>query len=152
MNELTKLLALTSKAERGYTRVLNRHFLQAGFDLRREQYELLQVLWEEDGVNQQAIARKLQKDKYNVTKLLNVLQKRGYVRRKMGEDKRENLVFLAGKGIESRAALRAIEEQLHLDLAFTLPSTELKTGAWVLRKLADALEGLNHDKQEIHGK
>jgi DNA-binding MarR family transcriptional regulator len=140
MTELTNLLALTGKVERGYTKTLNRKFLQAGFDLRREQYELLHVLWEEDNVNQQSISKRLHKDKDNVTKLLNALQKHGYVRRKTGDDKRENRVVLTLKGIESRDALTSIEEQLHLDLSFTLPSTEIKAGAWVLGKLAAAME------------
>ena len=89
MTEVSELVALLSKAERGYTKVLNRSFQNAGYDLSREQYELLEVLWERDHVNQQNISKRLQKDKYNVTKLLNTLQKRGYVQRKIDkEDKR----------------------------------------------------------------
>ena len=75
MTEVSELVALLSKAERGYTKVLNRSFQNAGYDLSREQYELLEVLWEQDHVNQQNISKRLQKDKYNVTKLLNTLQK-----------------------------------------------------------------------------
>ncbi|MDR2129965.1 MAG: MarR family transcriptional regulator [Odoribacteraceae bacterium] len=140
MNDLTHLLSFVSQAERGYTKRLNRCFQQAGYDLRREQYELLRLLWEKDNVNQQTIARGLQKDKYNVTKLLNALQKRGYVRREMGEDKRNNLVKLSGKGLASREALQAIEEQLHADLAITLSPADVKSGTWVLTKLAIALD------------
>lgn len=140
MTELTTLLTLLDRAERGYTKILNRQFSRAGFDLRREQYELLQVLWEEDNVNQQTISLRLCKDKYNVTKLLNALQKRGYVRRKTGTDRRNNHVILTDKGNESREALTRIEEQFHADLSLTLPPAEIKAGAWVLKKLADALE------------
>ena len=107
MTEVSELVALLSKAERGYTKVLNRSFQNAGYDLSREQYELLEVLWEQDHVNQQNISKRLQKDKYNVTKLLNTLQKRGYVQRKMDkEDKRSNFVVLTEKGVESRRELR----------------------------------------------
>ena len=79
MDDVRELVSYLSKAERGYTKTLNREFLKAGFDLSREQYELLQVLWAEDHVNQQTISKRLQKDKYNVTKLLNTLTKRGFV-------------------------------------------------------------------------
>ena len=109
MTEVSELVALLSKAERGYTKVLNRSFQNAGYDLSREQYELLEVLWEQDHVNQQNISKRLQKDKYNVTKLLNTLQKRGYVQRKM--------------------------EQVHTDISFTLSPQELKSAIWVLKKL-----------------
>ena len=125
MTEVSELVALLSKAERGYTKVLNRSFQNAGYDLSREQYELLEVLWERDHVNQQNISKRLQKDKYNVTKLLNTLQKRGYVQRKIDkEDKRSNFVVLTEKG-----------EQVHTDISFTLSPQELKSAIWVLNKL-----------------
>lgn len=136
MTELSELVALLSKAERGYTKMLNRSFQNAGYDISREQYELLQVLWAKDNVNQQTISKHLQKDKYNVTKLLNTLQKRGYVQRKMcKEDKRNNFVVLTEKGVDSRHALEQIEEQVHTDMSFTLSSQELKSAIWVLKKL-----------------
>lgn len=136
MTELSELVALLSKAERGYTKMLNRSFQNAGYDISREQYELLQVLWAKDNVNQQTISKHLQKDKYNVTKLLNTLQKRGYVQRKMcKEDKRNNFVVLTEKGVDSRHVLEQIEEQVHTDMSFTLSSQELKSAIWVLKKL-----------------
>lgn len=140
MNDVRELVAYLSKAERGYTKILNRAFLNAGYDISREQYELLQVLWEEDNVNQQAISRKLQKDKYNVTKLLNTLTKRGYVQRKMCvEDKRNNFVVLTEKGTEAKKALTQIEEQIHADLTFTVAPQEIKSCVWVLKKLTDLM-------------
>lgn len=126
MEDVRELVSYLSKAERGYTKILNRAFLKAGYDLSREQYELLQVLWNEDNVNQQTISKRLQKDKYNVTKLLNTLTKRGFVQRKMcQEDKRNNFVVLTDKGIEARKALTGIEEQVHADLTFTIASQEI---------------------------
>lgn len=141
MNEIRELMAYLSKAERGYTKILNRAFLKAGYDVSREQFELLQVLWEEDHVNQQTISKRLQKDKYNVTKLLNSLTKRGYVQRKMcKEDRRNNFVVLTEKGIEVKKALTGIEEQLHVDLTLTIAPQEVKSCVWVLKKLTDRME------------
>ena len=129
------------KAERGYTKTLNRAFQQAGYDLSREQFELLQVLWEGDHINQQAISRKLQKDKYNVTKLLNTLTKRGFVQRTMSqEDRRNNFVILTEKGMQVQKALLQIEEQVHTDLTFTLTPSEIKSCMWVMRKLTDMMK------------
>lgn len=140
MDDIRELVSYLSKAERGYTKILNKTFQQAGYDLSREQYELLQVLWEEDNVNQQTISRKLEKNKYNVTKLLNTLCKRGYVQRKMGkEDRRNNFVVLTEKGMEARKALTQLEEQVHTDLTFTIVPQEVKSCVWVLRKLTDLM-------------
>lgn len=141
MNDVKELVNYLSKAERGYTKTLNKTFQKAGYDLSREQYELLQVLWEEDNVNQQTISGKLEKNKYNVTKLLNTLCKRGYVQRKMGkEDRRNNFVVLTEKGIEARKALTRLEEQVHTDLTFTVAPQEVKSCVWVLRKLTDLMQ------------
>lgn len=141
MNEVRELVTYLSKAERGYTKMLNRAFSGAGYDLSREQFELLQVLWEGDNVNQQTISKKLQKDKYNVTKLLNTLTKRGFVQRKMSqEDKRNNIVVLTEKGQEARKALIQIEEQVHTDLTFTVAPQEIKSCVWALRKLTDLMK------------
>lgn len=140
MEDVRELVSYLSKAERGYTKILNRAFLKAGYDLSREQYELLQVLWNEDNVNQQTISKRLQKDKYNVTKLLNTLTKRGFVQRKMCQvDKRNNFVVLTDKGIEARKALTGIEEQVHADLTFTIASQEIKSCVWVLKKWTDMM-------------
>ncbi len=140
MNEVRELVSCLSKAERGYTKILNREFLKAGYNLSREQYELLQVLWTEDHVNQQTISKRLQKDKYNVTKLLNTLTKRGYVQRKMcQEDKRNNFIVLTEKGIEVKKKLTDIEEQVHVDLTFTISPEEMKSCMWVLKKLTDRM-------------
>lgn len=102
---------------------------------------MLQVLWEGDHINQQAISRKLQKDKYNVTKLLNTLTKRGFVQRTMSqEDRRNNFVILTEKGMQVQKALLQIEEQVHTDLTFTLTPSEIKSCMWVMRKLTDMMK------------
>lgn len=140
MEDVRELVTYLSRADRGYTKLLNRAFIKAGYDLSREQYELLRVLWVEDHVNQQTISLRLQKDKYNVTKLLNTLTKRGFVERKMcQEDKRNNFVVLTDKGVQVQQTLNKIEEQIHLDLTFAIASEEIKSGVWVLKKLTDMM-------------
>lgn len=136
MTDVSELLTLISQVERGYSKLLNRRFLDAGFNLSREQYELLQVLWRQENVNQQHIAKALHKDKYNVTKLLNVLQKRGYVQRKTDkEDKRNNVVALTDLGREARVTLEGVVGQTQTDISFTLSAEELKSVVWSLRKI-----------------
>ena len=140
MEDVRELVTYLSRAEKGYTKLLNRAFIKAGYDLSREQYELLRVLWVEDHVNQQTISLRLQKDKYNVTKLLNTLTKRGFLERKMcQEDKRNNFVVLTDKGVQVQQTLNKIEEQIHLDLTFAIASEEIKSGVWVLKKLTDMM-------------
>lgn len=140
MEDVREFLTYLSRIERGYTKLLNRAFFKAGYDLSREQYELLRVLWVEYHVNQQTISQRLQKDKYNVTKLLNTLTKRGFVQRKVcSEDKRNNFVVLTDKGVQVQQALNDIEKQIHTDLTFFIAPEEIKSGVWVLRKMTDMI-------------
>ena len=41
MNDIREMVAYLSKAERGYTKTLNRTFFKAGYGLSREQCALL---------------------------------------------------------------------------------------------------------------
>lgn len=121
---------------------MNRAFEEGGFEVSREQYELLQVLWREDHVNQQTISKRLEKDKFNVTKLLNTLTKRGYVQRKSCEkDKRVNFVVLTEKGKKAHHAMSDIEEQLHANLALTISPQEIRSCEWVLNKWNQGIKG-----------
>lgn len=136
MTDVKELLTRLTQVDRNYTRLLNRGFQNAGFNLSREQYELLQVLWEKENVNQQFIAKTLHKDKYNITKLLNTLQKRGFIQRKAGkEDKRNNFVVLTDMGRAAEEALSRVEEQVHTDISFTLSAQEVKSMVWMLKKM-----------------
>ncbi|MCC8173341.1 MAG: MarR family transcriptional regulator [Odoribacter sp.] len=140
MNKANELFYLLSKAERSYTAHLNRSFHEAGYPVSQEQYELLRVLWEEDNINQQTISQRLEKNKYNVTKLLNTLCKRGYVERKMGkEDKRNNYVVLTDLGRKVQAFLNDIEERKSTDIMFTLSSEEIKSCIWTLKRMTDLM-------------
>ena len=94
------------------------------------------MLWEKENVNQQFIAKTLHKDKYNITKLLNTLQKRGFIQRKAGkEDKRNNFVVLTDMGRAAEEALSRVEEQVHTDISFTLSAQEVKLMVWMLKKM-----------------
>lgn len=141
MDDVRELVTCLSRGERGYTKLINRIFKEAGYDLSREQYELLQVLWREDHLNQQSISKRLQKDKYSVTKLLNTLARHGYVRRIVSrKDRRSNVVILTEKGKESERTLTEIEEQVHENLVLTIATPEIRSCVWVLKKLANIME------------
>lgn len=78
---------------------LNRSFQQAGIDLTKDQFLVLKLLWEQGPSNQQFISNSLQKEKYNITKLVDGLEKRGYVVRKLNKkDRRLKVIHLTKKG------------------------------------------------------
>lgn len=66
--------------------------------LTKQQWSVLAILWENDGCTQNFIAEKIYKDKPGVTRLVDNLQRAGYVKRKLSEkDRRQRLVHLTPK-------------------------------------------------------
>ncbi|MCL7986851.1 MarR family transcriptional regulator [Sphingobacterium sp. lm-10] len=80
----------------GYvSRLLNQNFKHAGINLTKEQWTVLAVLWEKNGVSQQVIANETGRDKPSTTRLLDNLQKLGYIARISHQsDKRMNIITL----------------------------------------------------------
>ena len=96
-------------------------FMEKGYDLTFEQWTVLNVLHAEPGLIQSEIAGKSYKDKTNITRILDVLTKNGYVVRKSGEkDRRSLCVFLTEAGEkmfkELMPCVLAINEQFLKDI------------------------------------
>ncbi|QJW46025.1 MarR family transcriptional regulator [bacterium BFN5] len=71
------------------------------YDLTTEQWGVLSRLIEEDGYNQRSLADKNLKDQAALTRILDLLEKKGLVRRTRSEqDRREFLIFITDKGRE----------------------------------------------------
>lgn len=74
-------------------------FLKKGYDITFEQWTVLNVLYVEPGLIQSEIANKTYKDKTNITRILDVLSKKGYVVRKShGKDRRSSCIYLTDAG------------------------------------------------------
>jgi DNA-binding MarR family transcriptional regulator len=79
-------------------------FHNAGFTVTPEQWSVLNRLWESDGEHQTTLAERATKDRHNITRILNLLEKNGLVRREPDpEDKRCHKVYLtdAGRALET---------------------------------------------------
>lgn len=74
-------------------------FLEKGYDITFEQWTVMNVLYAEPGLIQSEIAVKTYKDKTNITRILDVLAKNGYViRENNGKDRRSLCVSLTVAG------------------------------------------------------
>lgn len=83
------------------------HAFQAkGFNITPEQWGVLNRLWESEGMHQSALAERAAKDRHNITRILNLLEKNGFIRRTPNEeDKRRLNVYLTKEG-------KALKEKL----------------------------------------
>lgn len=76
---------------------------EAGEDVTVDQWAILNLLWEADGQTPVELARRADKDKPNVTRLLQILEDKQYVVRKPDpKDRRSHHIWLT----ESGAALK----------------------------------------------
>jgi DNA-binding MarR family transcriptional regulator len=82
------------------------------------QYLVLMILWEEDGLPVNDIAKKLILNTNTITPLLKRMEKEGIIRRKRsGEDERKVMVQLTEKGRALQEEAARIPEQLAARLA-----------------------------------
>lgn len=78
-------------------RVLKRH----NVDMTFEMLQVMNCLWNKQGISQQSLAEKTAKDKACLTNLINNLEKKNWVIRKEGpSDRRNRLIFLTPQGEE----------------------------------------------------
>jgi DNA-binding MarR family transcriptional regulator len=78
---------------------LSRAFHAAGFAVTPEQWAVLNRLWESEGESQTVLAERTSKDRHNITRILDLLEKNGLIRRELDpEDRRSRRVFLTDEG------------------------------------------------------
>jgi MarR family transcriptional regulator, organic hydroperoxide resistance regulator len=120
---------------------LRRAFQGAGYDVTPEQWGVLARLREEEGTNQTQLGEKTLKDRHNITRILNLLEKRGYVERRPDEtDKRVYRVYLTKAG---RATLEELAPMVlsHRKSTFKgLTQEDLRTMRTLLEQVVKNLE------------
>ena len=89
--------------------VLQRTLKEQGFDITPEQYGILRVLLEEEGLSQKEIGSILFKDKPNVSRMLDALERKKLIHRQP-TDRRRYAIFLTAEG------KKLIEELLPIGL------------------------------------
>jgi DNA-binding MarR family transcriptional regulator len=98
---------------------LFRAFQASGFAVTPEQWAVLNRLWESEGESQTVLAERTSKDRHNITRILDLLERNGLVRREPDpRDRRSRKVFLTDEGKALKSQLIPIVEN-HLLRAFS---------------------------------
>lgn len=93
--EITVELHLTGCRLKQYIAVMLRQY---DIPLTPEQFMLIDLLWNQGEMSQQQLADQLQKDKNSVTKLVDAIERKGFVvRRQNLNDRRSNTLVLTEK-------------------------------------------------------
>ncbi|AJY74616.1 MarR family winged helix-turn-helix transcriptional regulator [Paenibacillus beijingensis] len=114
------------------------------YDITPEQWSVLYRIQEMDGCIQKEIAERSGKDKPTTTRILDALEAKGLVRRKIGEnDRRSFRITITDKGKELIRQTEPIEKKAVQDAAAGLSDGEIETLLRLLRHIGDNVDGLS---------
>ena len=102
--------------------VLYRFFHQHGYQITPQQWSVLHSLWEEEGLCPSELSAKTGRDRHNITRILNLLEKNGLIHRQVSpEDKRRSNIFLTseGKTLKDKLVPMAGEFSKHIFAGFS---------------------------------
>jgi DNA-binding MarR family transcriptional regulator len=131
--EITVELHLTGCKLKQYIAIMLR---QKDVPLTPEQFMLIDLLWNQGEMSQQELADQLHKDKNSVTKLVDAIERKGFVvRRQNISDRRSNTLVLT----EKAESLKADAKQKGIDILDRMlegiSEEEIRTFLTTLRKL-----------------
>lgn len=127
---------LNGKVSGAINRKLTSNFRKRGIEITPEQWTVLLFLWEKDGVTQQELCNATFKDKPNMTRLIDNMERKHWVVRISDKnDRRINLIHLTKDGRELEAAARPIANQTLMEALRGVKLEEVKFGQALLQKI-----------------
>ena len=125
-------------------------FKKNNVNLTAEQYLVMDTLWNEGTLTQQAIAFIIQKDKNSVTQFIDNLERKGLVTRSVAkEDRRVNNIVVTKEGM----ALKDSTKQLAIDTMNKalegIPEDDVQTFVTVLKKICENISDFGKQPEEI---
>lgn len=110
-------------------------------DITREQFGILLLLSLGDGLYQSQIANILGKDRPNITRMIDVLESKEYIRREKDETNRRILkVFLTEKGLEKAELAKPLKERINTAQYKNMTNEEVQTLVRLLRQVRKNIE------------
>lgn len=113
----------------------------AGFDLTPEHWAVLVRLWEQDGLSQQELGDATFRDRSVITRLVDGLERRGWVRREPDpRDRRVHRLALTDAAHAQRGALTETVRAIVADAFVGVSEADLETTRRVLMQVYANLE------------
>ncbi|MET3290012.1 UNVERIFIED_CONTAM: DNA-binding MarR family transcriptional regulator [Brevibacillus sp. OAP136] len=113
------------------------------FDITVDQWEILVILWEKEGITQKDLAERLYKDQTNIARMLFKLEKKGFVDRVTHEtDRRALRVYLTAKGREIREEILTPSIEAYKKTIEGLSEEEVETFRRILAVMYNNLKDL----------
>ncbi len=124
-----------------YTRIYSRQcFRENNFDITPEQFVVIEVLMHRDGLYQRQLSEITLKDRPNITRIINILEKNGYVNRVADKNKRKVFkIYLTDKAKNLFPALAQVVKEYRKTMTEGIDKNDLETCMSVLNKVLDNL-------------
>lgn len=124
-----------------YTRIYSRQcFRENNFDITPEQFVVIEVLMHRDGLYQRQLSEITLKDRPNITRIINILEKNGYVNRVADKNKRKVFkIYLTNKAKNLFPALAQVAKDYRKTMTEGIDKSDLETCMSVLNKVLDNL-------------
>lgn len=131
---------INAMAVNAINRRLQKNFRENGLEITIEQWSVLYHLWKEDGLTQQQLCIKTNRDKPSITRLIHNLEKMQLVERNNSEvDKRKNHIHLTQKAKELQEKSIEIANETMDEALVGINKSEIETVKNVLQKVYDNL-------------
>jgi len=115
---------------------LQRCFKENGFEITAEQWVIMRHLWEEEGLSQREIGEKAAKDKPNITRMLDALEKKRLIFRQPDpRDRRKFCVYLTKEGKQLHERLLPLSQTLREQVTRSLSQPEIDRTKETLSKI-----------------
>lgn len=117
-------------------RVLKRH----NVDMTFEMLQVMNCLWNEQGISQQSLAEKTAKDKACLTNLINNLEKKNWVIRKEdSSDRRNRLIFLTAQGEKLALTVKPLINDIYTQTGIEMEVSRINECTEDLKRLYEVL-------------
>lgn len=127
-----------------YTAVYKRlakYMKENNLPITPDQFRVLTHLWQSDGLSQQELAIGSHRDKANVTRIVDILEREGIVERRDHEnDRRIYRIFLTSKGKKLEAVAAECGQAALRDAQAGISKADMDTCMAVLKKTIENLK------------
>ncbi|MCG7382658.1 MarR family transcriptional regulator [Paenibacillus sp. ACRRY] len=97
------------------------------YDITTEQFSVLFNIDKGEGVNQKEVAHRVLKDQPTTARIIDLLEKKGWVERRTSEqDRRAYLLYLTAEGKALIDILVPIEREMNKELAEGIPEDQME--------------------------
>lgn len=138
-HSITDVLGLTSS----YCKIAGLKILkeQGYTDITSEQFGLLYILSQKEGLYQSQIANLLVKDRPNITRMVDILEKKGFLRRAKDETNRRIMkLYITDEGRQKVEALEPLRHDFIKTISKDFTEDELEELFYLLKKIRTNIE------------